>query len=528
MARNGMMLGAAVRSDVPDLEAGDGSLQVSEGLSGRRHSLRLVAFVLLVTAYLALHFLTLARSPLPWFDDTFYASITDSVVRTGELKLRVGPLWFDKPVYIYGPAYFAVTGVLARLSSFDVFTFRLPCLVFALGIIVLVRLILRSRKVARETVILTCVLLALDPTFYKSSHSGRMDSMTLFFILLSLLTMPPKDSVGGRASVGRALGSGVAATIAMLTTPRPAFLVAAIGCILVYRVVRERSRVRWTELLVWGGTLGTLYGIWLLYAFGTPANLVSYYAGVPGDYLGGMGVRLVHVPVLIAVVVLAVAVGDPRRMASELMFFVAVGIGGFYLVVREPGLLYSFFMVVVAYLGIGYLGDKLAGSQRRALGRAVLLSLLVVDAASYLARNAYVLAQWQANDSSAVDRAVAAHIPRGSRVVGDDKYFFAVRKAGSEFQYIGRGGTPEERVAYHRDVYHADYLITNRNDQSELIAEYARAFPLVKVGSIVEPPPSRLVGPLRRLASAFNFAPETGYGGTIWARREPSGAAPAN
>jgi hypothetical protein len=112
--------------------------------------------------------------------------------------------------------------------------------------------------------------------------------------------------------------------------------------------------------------------------------------------------------------------------------------------------------------------------------------------------------------------------------VGDDKYFFAVRKAGSEFQYLGRGGTPEERVAYQRDVYHADFLITNRDDQSELIAEYARAFPLVKVGSIAEPPPSPLVAPLLRLATAFNFAPETGYGGTIWARRETSGGARAN
>jgi len=524
------MLWSGGRSETSGFAAAGGPLQLAEGLSGRRHSLPLVALILLVAAYLALHFLTLARSPLPWFDDTFFASVTDSVVRTGELKLLVAPLWFDKPVYIYGPAYFAVTSSLARLLPFDVFTFRLPCLLFALGIVVLVGLILRSRKVARETVILTCVLLALDPTFYKSSHSGRMDSMTLFFILLSLLTLPAKDSAGGRASVGRALGSGVAATIAMLTTPRPAYLVAAIGCILVYRVVRERSRARWTELLVWGGTLGTLYGIWLLYAFGTPGNVLSYYAGVPGDYLGGIGVRLVHVPVLVAVVVLAVAValGDPRRLATELMFFVAVGIAGFYVVVREPGLLYSFFMVVVAYLGIGYLGGMLAGRQRRALPRVVLLLLLMANTASYLARNAYVIAQWQANDSAAVDRAVAAQIPRGSRVVGDDKYFFAVRKAGSDFQYIGRGGTPEERVAYHRDVYHADYLITDRDDQSELIAEYAHAFPLVKVGSIAEPPPSPLVKPLLRLAKAFNFAPETGYGGTVWVRERVPGAASAN
>jgi len=79
-----------------------------------------IASGVLVAAYVALHLATVMISRLPWFDDTFFASIADSVRRTGQFTLGVGPLWIDGPVYLYGPVYF-----LTLAGVFDVFGFGL-------------------------------------------------------------------------------------------------------------------------------------------------------------------------------------------------------------------------------------------------------------------------------------------------------------------------------------------------------------------------------------------------------------------
>jgi hypothetical protein len=487
------------------------------GRSWLERPLPLVVVIGLTVVYLGVHLLTLARSPMPWFDDTFFASITDSVVRNGELKLLVSPLWFDKPVYVYGPAYFGLTGLIMRVAPFDILAFRLPSLVFGLVVVVAIGLILRARRVPASIALWTAALLALDPTFYKSSHSGRMDTMSLGFVLLSLLTIPAPERSSGGASVRRALLSGVFAGLSLLTTPRPAYLLIVIGCLLIYRIVRERSPARATELLVWGATAGVLYSAWALYAFQTPWNLIDYYRNVPGEYVGGRAVRLVHVPLLLGLVVLGVAAGR-RAFANDVMIFVSAGIVGFYLIVREPNLFYSIFMVPLAYLGIGYLAAQLLGSERRSLSVLVFMSLLVLNLSGYLARNAFVFARWADADYHRVDRAVDTWIPKGARVVGDDKYFYAVRKRGAEFQYFGRGGTDDERVAYHRDVYAADCLMTERGDDSPLVQAYVRDLHLNKVGSIASDPPSPAVQRILDLGAAFLFTPGLGYGGTIWCR----------
>jgi hypothetical protein len=483
------------------------------------------ALVVLASAYLLVQFATLGRSPIPWFDETFNASITDSLIESNELRLRVSPLWFDKPVYIYGPAYFAVTSLTARIGNHEMFFYRIPGLMFALGVIALVWLILRKGGVAAPVATVLCVVLALDPTFYKGSHAGRMDSMALFFVLLSYLALPPPGRGRSMTAVGRAFLSGAAAAVAMLTTPRPAYLVVAIAAIMAFRAIRERTRAKFMEAAVWSVVAAFTYGLWLSYAFGSVGDLISYYASVPGSYrfyLFGFRVRLAHIPILVSLLALTIAVPDKKELRREPLFFVAAGLAGFYGVIREPGLLYSFFMVVVAYLGIGYLSSILVGHGRAELALVVLLSLLTLNASAYAARHAFVLAQWRSMATATVDAAIAKHIPVGSRVVGDDKYYYAVRKAGSDFQYLSRGGTPEERVTYHRDCYGAEYVISESDDQSALVQEYARNFPLIKVGTIPEPPPgvvARLVG---RLANAFRFGPETGYGGSIWARTASS------
>jgi hypothetical protein len=54
---------------------------------------------------------------------------------------------------------------------------------------------------------------------------------------------------------------------------------------------------------------------------------------------------------------------------------------------------------------------------------------------------------------------MSKRVPADSKVVADDKYYYAVTGDGSQFQYYVRGGTEAERVAYHTDIWKADYLL---------------------------------------------------------------------
>src|SRR5712692_1092480 len=99
--------------------------------------------------YVLLHIATLTRTPLPWHDDTFFASMADSLSRYGTLHVLVEPIVHPKPLLLYGPAYFAMLGGLVSLFGVDVFVARLPGLIFGLAVIVMVYILLRMRGVGR-------------------------------------------------------------------------------------------------------------------------------------------------------------------------------------------------------------------------------------------------------------------------------------------------------------------------------------------------------------------------------------------
>ncbi len=72
-----------------------------------------------------------------------------------------------------------------------------------------------------------------------------------------------------------------------------------------------------------------------------------------------------------------------------------------------------------------------------------------------------VFSNYQSRNPRGLNQWVSKTIPTGSKVVADDKYFYAVVNDQSQFQYLFRGGTDAERAVYHNDQWKADYLITD-------------------------------------------------------------------
>ena len=181
-----------------------------------RHVALLVAFA---CGWIVWHVATLTRSPVPYYDDTFFASVGDSLERAGELKLPVSPLHISGPVYLYGPIYFAVQAFVFRHLGFGIFQNRILPLLFGLGIVVVAFASVRQAGVRRAVALPPCIALALDPTLHLSMHGGRMDTVALFFILASFLVL--QKSWASESALALSATSGVLAAAGILTTPRP-------------------------------------------------------------------------------------------------------------------------------------------------------------------------------------------------------------------------------------------------------------------------------------------------------------------
>ncbi len=494
---------------------------------------RIVLLGALAALYLAIHFSTLATARLPWFDDTFFTSVADSLVRTGELKLPAAPLWLDKPVYLYGPVYFVALGALFEHFGVGIVQARLLGLLCGFGIVVVGYCILRKARVTTSLALLTCAALALDPTFHQNVHSGRMDSMATCFLVLGFYLLLEPAGGGGRTTNVRTIVSASVASLGVLATPRPGYLLIPMGVLLVSRWVRRRDRQAASQMVLWGMVCLLILGAWIAYAFGSIPAMMEYYAGFAEDYAsGGFGVRAVHLPLLVPLgVLLAAALAvRPRILLHDVVIFTLTGIVGFYVFVKDKGTfggLYSFFMVPLAYLAIGYVLSRLAEvwSSARAtrwLQVAVFGVLFAFNGAVFAARLTLEYLQRETRDPAMVDALVAQLIPPGSRVVGDDKFYFAVRRGDSDFQYLQRGGTVHQRARYHANDYGFQYLITAESDTSDVLRAYFREVPLVQVATISAPPEGELARVITAVAqwAGIGSSLTANYEGRVFARAE--------
>jgi len=189
------------------------------------------------------------------------------------------------------------------------------------------------------------------------------------------------------------------------------------------------------------------------------------------------------------------------------------------------GALYAFLMIPFAYLALGSLMSECSRLRSDARAARLLLcgafgALFLVNGSAFAARGVLELAEWQRRDPAAADAVIRQVVPSGARVVGDDQFYFAVKRSGSDFQYIERGGTLSERVAYHRDVFRFDYLITNRRDDSEIVQAYLAAVPMRQVAEIAVPPTNRFAEAVVSIGKAFGLSNSlrSGYDGRIYAR----------
>jgi len=479
--------------------------------------------------YVLLHLVIVARSHIPWFDDTFFASIADTLRRTGEFRLAVSPLWMAQPVYLYGPTYFVVVaGAFATLGR-GVLAYRLTSLIAAFALLVVAVRLLRRRGVEKRFALAAGVLIALDPIFLEILRVGRMDLLAVLFLLLSFLALDSAKPPSGRSGLLYAALSGLLASLGILTTPRPGYLLVPLGLILLYRCYAGPLAYRLAQLGAWITAFTPLCIAWIAYAFGGIGPLLTYFSAFAGDYAGGgLGIISVQKPVLTLLLLFSVLklIREPKDFLDEFAVFVGLGIVLFMLLVKNTapfGGGYSILVIPFEYMGLAWLVSNCprlsVPISTPTLQRLAFVPLFLLNGAFFLAIVSSDLLLWPALDPAAAATEITASIPPGSKVVGDDKFYFLVRQAGSDFQYLERGGSLAERAKYQTDSYRFDYLITASDENSDVLRAYRARADLAKVAAIDAPTLSRWVRyPLWLRGHLIMWRIATNYGGVIYKR----------
>ncbi len=242
-------------------------------------------FFVLSFCILLLHVLTLNISPVPWFDEVFFLSISESFKEEGVFRLAMAP-YYDKEILTYGPIYFVLTALSTEVFGLGVFQFRIVNFLFSLLAVFAFKKILSTNfNLSKTSAFGLSLALFLEPIFHANSHGGRMDMVALFFVLMSIhhyLKSHYNKEI--RYSI---LLSGVFASLALLTTPRLAVFIFAIPLMLLIELIRSKLNIRiLKKALLWGIIILFVYSIWVFVAFGGINEMLDYYSNLT-QFVGG-------------------------------------------------------------------------------------------------------------------------------------------------------------------------------------------------------------------------------------------------
>lgn len=448
---------------------------------------------------LGYHCLTLPYSPLPWFDETYFASMTRHFVLTGEFIPDVGPMldYYYPQSKAYGPGYFMVTSLFQQVFGLSLFWMRFPGLVFGMLFVAVAYKLLEISDVKRVWRLAFVCFLLTDTIFLQNIHSARMDSMALFMVATGFWFFLKASKNQHWTSYGLA---GLFFGLAMLTTPRVAVSIMGVAVVSGVLFIHKPSLSRFKNYLLMGFLIPAVYSVWVFWGFGGPVAFWNYFFGPPKEqlyfenlaqgYMGSTGyVPAFQWPVLVSVVVMVLLLAAWKKWRQPLLFWISVvNMLTFYKLVNDTGI-YSVFCMPYAYfiLVIGANQIEISWIKASALPSWVAL-ILVLNLGIFTVKNLAIWLTMPAKNQTLVTAQISNIIPKGSKVIGDEVYYYSVLQAGSDFQYLNRGASTYQRYAYHENEYGYQFAVVRNPNQFEYeFNHYNRDKKLVEIGRISMP-----------------------------------------
>lgn len=417
----------------------------------------------LLASLLLLSFFTLKISPLPWYDEIDFTSIAHSYANNKTFVCSANDLYFPvkgKEVLYYGPVYFVLNGIMLKLFGFGLLQARL--LNFLSGIACVFLFInlyemLSGKKWSVGYKVLFALLVFSDYTYMQDMHSGRMDLLALMFALAGLLLA----DISPKKIWPHFLLSGVLIAIGLLTTPRVYFLVVPYYAYLLYMYFKTRRKDLLGGIACAGATACLVYMGWIILKFGSIKAYIDYInapATVFDNAAAGFfmlntnitAYQWVTYGILFLLLVFAAwknyrILLRPENSTGLATIVLFLMLGGGSLIYMS--LITGFIYMVVMSVESGRWGNR------------VIMLLLLFNFGLVSYKYFVVLRECDGRSPQKLGAWMSKSIPPGSRVVADDKYYYAVISAGSAFQYYARGGSDMDRVVYHTGKWNAGYLL---------------------------------------------------------------------
>ncbi|MCF4102167.1 glycosyltransferase family 39 protein [Gillisia sp. M10.2A] len=450
----------------------------SSGFFKRAYNLGPWLFIAAGIIYVVFHLLTLKISPIPWFDETFFASLTSSYTSVGEFNLDIAPYEHNDELLLYGPIYFWITSWVTRIIGFGIFSFRLTGLIASFCCIFIFYKILSLYLTKRNLVYLITAAFALDSLFNSNMHTGRMDSLALFFALSSIyiyLKTIQQNNYKNKVKLIAFSFSGLLFSLALLTTPRIGILLLALAIMQFIQLIKVFSIKNVTRLLVFWSTILITYIIWIFYAFGSIEGLLSYYSEFTEYVSSGLFFPKQQIPLVIITFLafIAGAVVNYNKYLSKPVVLSTLSVLCFYFLVSDRGQ-YSVIIAPFQYLLIGMTVVLLLSYLRREssafkklLYYSPLALILIYNLAFFSLKGLTLYIAHETRNPEYVTSFMKSQLTPDSKVVGDEAYYYAVKHAGGDFQYISIFKNVTEREHYQRMVYDYDYIAWSDKLQRE-------------------------------------------------------------
>ncbi len=434
---------------------------------GKKYKILILIAALIYVIY---HFATLIYSPLPWFDEVSFASITNSYLKHHTFYEEARIIVLPGQKLDYGPVYFVMQAAVIKLLGFGIFNFRLTHLLFGFVDLFLVYRICRQLKFTEVATIMTLVLLALEPNFNQFLHSGRMDFVTLFFFFLSYLSfvkVPGSDRLRGALL---ALATGVLLAFAILTTPRIIFAFSFYAFYFIYEIAqkdRDWQALLLKYALVFVGFCAVYYA-WIYSAFGSISNFIYYYthSSVIKEHTGmGTGVKSIKYNLLIYILAFAsffVLLKNKALKGNMTLVLLTLPAIAAFLVLVTGGLSGRYFALVApfTYLLIG--GTFLSVNGNRVL-RSIPYVITCLFAMVFIFKGTYIFGTLAQHDPYANEAEISKYITPNTLVAGDFRYYYIARNNNCSFLSLEENGGWDNKIKYFLD-HKVDYFIINKDN----------------------------------------------------------------